>query len=193
MAFFGFAKSKPQPIQITATLNERLRPSERGDFYEDPLTDALQDANLGEVVGGGAMLSDVGEIEFCDVEIEATDGSDATIAFIKDKLEEFGAAKGSKLRIADREIPIGVNEGIAVYFNGTELPDSVYEKYDLNAVEAKFDELLEGVGELRGSWNGPTETAIYAYGPSYEAMRDSLSHFMATHPLCEKARVKRIA
>jgi hypothetical protein len=181
------------PTQITATLNERLRPSERGDFYEDPLTDALQDANLGEVVGGGALLSDAGEIEFCDIEIDAVDATDATIAFIKQKLEEFGAAKGSKLRLDERDIPMGVNEGMAVYFNGTELPDNVYAEYDLNDVEAKFDELLEGVGELRGSWNGPAETAIYAYGPSYEAMRESITGFMATHPLCQKARIVRIA
>ena len=47
-----------------------MQPIDRGDYYEDPLTDTLQAKGLGEVTGGGTQLSEEPcGIEFCDLEI----------------------------------------------------------------------------------------------------------------------------
>ena len=88
-----------------------------------------------------------GEIEFIDVEIELVDPEQG-IPFVIAKLEEFGAPKGSILRIHDadppREIHFGKAEGIAVYLDGANLPEEVYEESDVNVVIEELNSRLEG-------------------------------------------------
>ena len=43
---------------ITARLNARVQPMDRGTYFEDPLNETLLHANLGEVTGGGTQLAD---------------------------------------------------------------------------------------------------------------------------------------
>ena len=184
-----------EKAMVIARLNARLQPLDRGALYEDPLDDLLQRGGLGRVTGGGTMQGETGEIDFCDVEIELAEESERSLGIVREALERLGAPKGSSLMVDSgvREIPFGNAEGLAVYLNGTDLPDEVYRDSDVNHVYEEFGRLVDGIGSVHSYWEGPTETALYLYGTSFDAMRDALSGFLQSYPLCEKARVVQIA
>lgn len=180
---------------LIARLNERAQPLDRGARYEDVLDQFLKERALGEVTGGGSQLAPSGEIEYCDIEISLSDASDDGLTLIVQALELLGAPKGSKLiRGNDKqEQSFGRNEGIAIYLNGTDLPNHVYAECDSNFVYEEFNRLLGQLGSVHSHWQGPRETALYVYGESASAMQAALNTFLATYPLCERARVVRIA
>lgn len=179
---------------ITARLNDRAQPIHRGDLYEDPLSDLMEEAGLGEVSGGGTLLAEDGEIEFCELEILAKDTAPETMKTLIGMIENLGAPKGSMLLIDGQEdVPFGKQEGMAVYLNGTDLPASVYDECDPNHILAEFNRLLGKEGKVHSCWDGPVETALYMYGKSFTTMKQRLAKFMAAYPLCAKARVVKIA
>jgi len=158
---------------FTLNLNAKLQPMHRGELYEDPLTELLEAQNLGQTVGGGTLLEDNHEVANCDVEIELADGAenvDKLVAIINN----FGVPKGSKLLAEGVSIEVGTMEGLAVYFDGVNLPDEVYKECDINFALATMNELMEGLGRHYSYWTGPTESAIYFYGTSFEAMKASI-------------------
>jgi hypothetical protein len=187
-------KTKQESVMIVARLNDRAQPMDRGELYEDPLFEVLEEEGLGAVSGGGTLMGKNGEIEFCDVEILANDKSADTIETVISTLEKLGAPKGSKLIIeGQKDVPFGKLEGMAVYLNGTDLPDKVYADCDSSHVYAEFNRLLGKEGKIHSHWQGPTETGLYMYGKSFETMKARLAKFMSTYPLCAKARVMKIA
>lgn len=194
-----FKKKNLPPVQtqqyMVAQLNARLQPLHRGEFFEDPLDEELKKYGMGEVSGGGTLQGKSGEIEYCDVEIEVHDSGEETIKTIILRLEQLGAPKGSKLKIEakDREVSFGVSEGMAVYLNGTDLPDAVYRECDSNFVSSEFDRLLAGSGRVLSHWQGPTETAFYLYGNSFTDMNAKISGFVSSYPLCQRCRIVQIA
>lgn len=190
-----FGKKKATPDVIVATLNARIQPMHRHERYEDPLDAVLKQHNIGEISGGGTMQGTDGEIEFCDVEIQTTNASMETIALISQTLERLGAPKGSRLSVSGVEQPVsfGVNEGLALYLNGTDLPDEVYAKCDSNVVYNELKDALEGTGGIHSWWQGPRETAFYLYGPSFDTMKQLILPFVESYPLCQKARIEKIA
>jgi hypothetical protein len=196
---FGGAKKQaeaPQGEFITARLNAKVQPIDRGDYYEDPLSETLKAAGLGDVTGGGTQMTDEPcGIEFCDLEICVHDTDEQTIAAITSRLNDLGAPKGSRLIVESTgvQIPFGVHEGVAIYLNGADLDDEVYRTCDVNHVIDEFDRLLAGKGAFRGYWEGARETALFCYGASYQEMRAALAPFLAEYPLCEGARVEQIA
>lgn len=182
------------PVLIIARLNDRAQPMDRGELYEDPLQEMLAEAGIGEVTGGGTLLSKTREIEFCEVEVCAQDAEESTVDAIVEMFEKLGAPKGSKLMIEGKDdVIFGKAEGLAVYLNGTDLPDHIYSECDSNHVYEQFSELLGEAGKVHSTWQGPTETALYMYGRSYEEMHRRLSGFLAAYPLCRKARVVQVA
>jgi hypothetical protein len=193
--FLSKSKTKKQyPALIVARMNDRAQPIERGDLYEDPLQEMIEAAGIGEVTGGGTQLGAAGEIEFCDVEIRTQDTEPSTVGAVIQMLEKLGAPKGSRLLIEGREdTPFGKLEGLAVYLNGTDLPDHVYQESDSNHVFEEFNRLLGEVGKIHSTWQGPTETSFYLFGTSYDEMCRRLSGFIASYPLCQKARLVQIA
>jgi hypothetical protein len=180
---------------VVASLNARLQPVDRGALYEDPLDQALREAGLGSVTGGGTQLAETGELEHCDIEIELADGTWERLEVVVALLERLGAPKGSRLLVdrGERDIRFGSSEGLAVYLNGTDLSDDVYRDSDVNYVYDEFNRLLDGIGSVHSYWEGPTETALYAYGSSFEEMRAALAGFIESYPLCERARLVQIA
>jgi hypothetical protein len=181
---------------VYAHLNARILPMERGELYEDPLLEALETNGLGEVTGAGTMQAENGEIQFCGVDIDLYDLSQG-IPFLCEFLTSRGAPKGSKLEYevnGERvEVPFGAAEGLAIYFNGTDLPEEVYANCDINHVYDEINRLLDDRGAIQGHWQGPTETALYLYGYSAEEMKERIAEFMDEYPLCDRARYAQIA
>lgn len=180
---------------LVVNLNARLQPMHRGEFFEDPLEKMLDATSLGSLAGGGTLVSAQGEVERCDIEIVCPWVSEAVIAQIVTELERLGAPKGSRLVVEaeDRSVPCGRDEGLALYLNGTDLPDAVYAECDSNFVYSELDRLLTGQGRVLSYWQGPTETAFYLYGASFRAMREAIAAFIAEYPLCQRSRIEQIA
>jgi hypothetical protein len=191
---FGKQAAAPATL-IVARLNDRAQPMDRGELYEDPLQAVLTRHRAGSVVGGGTQLTEDSEIAFCEIEIELQEPAADRIALVKQTLEDLGAPKGSKLLLEaeGKELPLGKYEGLAVYLNGTDLPDEVYEQCDSNFVYDEFNRLLGPDGKVHSHWDGPTETALYLYGPSFETMKNRIAGFLASYPLCQRARVVQLA
>jgi hypothetical protein len=178
---------------VIATLNDRLEPADRAERYEDPLHLLLETRGLGAVAGGGTQLGDDGEVEHVEVEIEVHEPSDDRLELLTKALEILGAPVGSVLRAGDRLVPFGRLEGLGLYLNGTDLPAEVYATSDVNVVLERLEELLGDDGSMHGYWEGPRETALYFYGPSFTEMAGRIGDFVATEPLCQQARVVQLA
>ena len=178
---------------VTAQINVKLQPLDRGSLFEDPLMEELEQSKLGEVTGGGTALYTTGEFKFSDVEVSLANTSEETVAWLIQQLELLGAPKGSILHIGDRQIPFGVTEGLAVYLNGTDLPAEVYENSDVNFVYDELNQLTEGVGMVFSHWEGPTETALYLYGSSFEVLKEKIAPLISSYPLCQKCRIVQTA
>ena len=187
------ATNTSEPKLLLITLNGKFQPIVRGEQFEDPLSAALEAENLGEVSGGGTAMAASGEIDYCNIEVDMTGDVERAITVAKSSLEASGAPKGSKLVIDDRSVPLGTVEGLALYLNGRDLPDDVYKNCDINFAIAEIERVLGGHGALGGHWTGATETALYFYGPSSEAMQAAMQSFVASYPLCSKSRLERFA
>ncbi len=189
-------KAEPSGETVTARLNARLQPLDRGEYFEHPLGEALRKEGLGEVTGGGTQLADEpAGIAFCDLELQLPELSEAVLAGIIARLDALGAPKGSKLIIeaTGREIPFGRFEGLALYLDGTTLPDEVYQSCDINQVIAELGRLMGDKGAFRGYWEGSKDTGLYCYGPSFSEMAAAIAPLLAAYPLCQGARVEQIA
>ncbi len=106
------------------------------------------------------------------------------------------APRGSHLLLPsqnNQRIAFGTDEGLALYLNGTDLPDEVYRACDSNHVYAECQRLLEGIGHVASHWSGPTETALYMYGRDFGEMRQRLEPFLQAYPLCRQCRIEQIA
>jgi len=181
------------PHMVIARIPEHIEPMDRGSRYEDPLQDALAIRDLGRVTGGGSQLTAAAEIGYVDVELALADLAEA-LDIAKRILEEAGAPVGSQLLFeedgVDVERPFGVQEGLALYLDGTSLPDEVYQQTDIDALMQRLAVAVDSVGgELRSAWNGSTETALYHYGPSADAMLDALQGVFDDFPICQNARL----
>ncbi len=181
------------PHLVIARIPEHIEPMDRGARYEDPVQDALSIRDLGMVTGGGSQLTAAAEIGFVDVELALAD-LDGAIEVVQRILEEAGAPVGSQLLFeqdgGEVERPFGMQEGVAVYLDGTSLPEEIYAETDIDALMARFGEAADSAGgELRSAWNGPTETALYHYGPSADAMLVALQPVFNEFPICQNARL----
>jgi hypothetical protein len=193
---FGAKRQAVEGEVVTARLNARVQPIDRGEYFEDPLDEALKALSLGAVTGGGTQLAEEpAGIAFCDLEIVVESASETTLQAIIARLEQLGAPKGSKLIIeaTGAEIPFGSHEGLAVFLNGADLPDDVYQSCDINHVISELDRLMGAAGKFKGYWEGSKETGLYCYGPSFADMKTAIEPLLSAYPLCRKARVEQIA
>jgi hypothetical protein len=178
---------------VIATLNDRLAPLDRAERYESPLNLLLETRGLGAVTGGGTQQGHEGEVEHVEVEVDLHEPDDERLELLTRALEVLGAPVGSVLRAGDRLLPFGRLEGLGLYLNGTDLPAEVYATSDVNAVLERLEELLGDDGSLHGYWEGPRETALYFYGPSFTTMAERIGDFVAGDPLCRRSRVVQLA
>ncbi|MCD1260243.1 hypothetical protein B5M42_015635 [Paenibacillus athensensis] len=182
---------------VVIQLNDKIRPMDRGDVYEDPLDDLLKSHKWGEVIGGGTMLEESGEIMFCNIEVLIYSGNneEKIIQQLIDFLEQAGAPYGSHVTLerSGVQINFGKKEGIGIYLDGIHLPDDVYRECDSNVVLSEISRLIDYTGEAQRFWQGDTETALYFYGESFEQMKKAIAEFTTTYPLCQNARIIQIA
>ncbi len=73
-----------------------IMPDERGEKYEDPLFDMLEQQRLGAVVGGGTMLNEDQSIAFSGIDLELVN-LDSALQATRAKLRELNVPPGSTL------------------------------------------------------------------------------------------------
>src|SRR5262249_22311236 len=158
-----------EPVFAYAQINAKIMPMDRGEQFEDPLMEQFEKNGYGAVTGGGTQLSDQNEIGYCGIDIDLFDLPKG-VPFVCQFLSECGAHQGSELSYEGAgkkvDVPFCSLESLAVYLNGTELPDEVYQQCDVNHVVDEINRLLTGKGAMFGHWQGPTETALYLYADS---------------------------
>jgi hypothetical protein len=172
---------------------ESVQRAIRASMYEAPLASALLSHRLGELAGSSVVMSSELEIEYFEIELILVD-LDKALDLVKLVLEEAGAPAGSEIRIEREEgleiLPFGRKEGLAIYLDGIGLPDEVYEKCSCDGLAFLIAGALSSVdGEIRGSWVGRSETAVYLYGPNAETMFSTIKPMLTTYPLCQNARI----
>lgn len=176
------------PVTLVARLYEHIEPMDRGTRYEDPLDEALRERGLGEVTGGGSQLTESGEIEFADIEIQVSDVDDA-LPVIVSSLEASGAPTAAELMGDDGVLRrFGRQQSLAVYLDGTTLPDEVYADLDFDDV---IDRLTMAAGDesFHGYWQGAEETGLFFFGPDAEAMLARVEPVLRALPIGQNARV----
>lgn len=190
-------KNEKNPEFIVVTLNDKIQPIDRGDYYEDPLDEYIQQNQIGEVTGGGTMQAENGEIEFVDIEIQLNEGIEPKD--VASKIIEFvnniSAPKNSKLRIENtkEEILFGEKEGLAIYLDVQNLEPEVYENSDVNFVVSEVKKLIGDKTEIVRFWEFPGKTALYFYGNSFVEMNEQIKNFISEYPLCKNAEIIQIA
>src|SRR5262249_7069161 len=101
-----------------------------------------------------------------------------------------GAPKGSTARLDEHEpVTFGVTEGLAIYLNGTDLPDEVYANSDINDLVAAVRDSVGAQGSMQSYWQGPRETALYLYGPSAARVAALIADVWPRFPLAQRCRV----
>jgi hypothetical protein len=182
---------------IVVQLNDKIQPIDRGEIYEDPLNEFLTKKQYGEIIAAGTMLEKSGELASCDITIELFSNKEEKkiAAEIIEKLEKIGVPKSSKLKIERTkvEIEFGTLEGLAIYLDGINLPDEVYQDTDPMFVINEIRRLANIQNNVIREWRGHAETGLYFYGKSFQEMRDSISDLIHTYPLCRGAKVVQIA
>lgn len=192
-----FGAEEPELFIVTLNLNAPLQPMDRG-VLEEALDIVLKKLRIGEVTGGGTLLSDSGGIENCDIELVLEGTPPEPVSRVTAIVEDMGVPKGSSLIWTDEfgravRLPVGRLEGLAVHINGTDLPEEVYRTCDINFVVERMDALMEGIGRQYSYWEGEQETSLYFYGTSYEKMLEAIGGFLNEYPLCQQCRTEQIA
>lgn len=178
--------------ELTIELNARLQPMHRAEMFEEPLEKALLQEKAGKYLGGGTYQSTTtGEIEKCDVILKVKGKwIEKVITLLQGNRI---VPKGSKIICNKKVTPIGQAEGMAIYLNGTDLPEEVYQTNDINELISELQEVLGEKSFMFSWWEGGTETALYFYGDSYSDMQESVKQILDVHPLCKLSRTKQIA
>ena len=189
-----FKKKKEESVFVELHLNARFQPKHRFPL-EDAIEKVISKLKLGSLDGGGtAQDPETGEIRYCDINFILKDSSDETIEKFVDIVNSMGIPKGSYLKYDDKTVPVGTQDGLALYLNGTELPAEVYENNDINELMEAVGECLDGCAKLRSYWEGNEWTALYYYGDTpYADMAEKIREITDEHPLCQKCRVEQIA
>ncbi|MFQ6548523.1 hypothetical protein AADZ90_011235 [Aestuariibius sp. 2305UL40-4] len=184
-----------EPAYVTLTLPLKIGPIERGDFWEDPLSEKLEEQGIGAVTGGGTMMSQDGGIEFVDLEVELEAIDDGKLDALVAAMVAIGAPKGTKIVNDDGETlrTLGSISVVGIGLDGTGLPDSAYEGFDADAFS---DEIVAQLGEgysYGGSHAGARYTFFYYHGADAERIKEGLGKIAAEKPIGQGAKIEQIA
>ncbi len=178
-------------MRLILHLNARFQPKHRFEL-EDALQEILQKNKAGEITGGGTSLKANGEIDSCDIEIDfSNDGK--SLEWLVNLLNAIGIPKGSVLQGIEPPIHVGILEGLAIYMNGTDLAEEIYKSCDINYVIEQLEQAIDGIGRMYSYRELNEFTALYFYGTSFSAMKEKMSPFISSYPLCQKCHIEQIA
>lgn len=133
-------------MKLILHLNARFQPKDRFEL-EDALQEIFDNNNAGEVTGGGTLLKENGEIESCDIEIDLYEDQKG-LEWLKGLLNNIGIPKGSVIQGVEPPINVGTLEGLAIYLNGTDLPQEVYSSCDVNYVIDQLQQAVHSIGSM---------------------------------------------
>ena len=93
--------SQDNPLFVYVRIPGDLQPLDRGEKFEDPLQEALDKENLGEITGGGSQLSEPDDdgrssIEFCGIDIDLYDAVKG-LALLRRELVRLQSPAGTML------------------------------------------------------------------------------------------------
>jgi len=71
-----------------------IQPLERGELFEDPLHEALQESGLGEVTGGGSQLGENDTIAYCGIDVVVTE-REAGLQIVRHTMRGLQAPSGT--------------------------------------------------------------------------------------------------
>jgi hypothetical protein len=93
--------------------------------------------------------------------------------------------------IKPKQGPRPSEQALIVHLDGQNLPDRVYEEFDLSTLEDQLTKAIEqaGCGEFDGNETGPTATVLYMYGTDAERLFTTVEPVLKNYPLCARARV----
>lgn len=174
---------------VTLHMNAKLQPEHMQEFYRQPLAELLDEEELGYVTDAKTLRDNIGEFCGCEITIECNRGKEEELV---DYLKKLSIPCGSFLTVGRKNIPVGKIEGMAVYINGTDLPDEVYKTCSVKYVREELCKLFGGELAFVSYWEGTTETAIYFYGESFHDMQSKSEAFIKGYPLCAGCRVVRV-
>ena len=178
------------PHVVIARLYEHIEPIDRGNRYEDPLQVALEEAQAGQISGGGSQLNEAGEIDYADIEIELTD-LDGALKTVIETLEKAGAPQGSELidasdaRVLKR---FGTHQCLAIYLDGVSLPDEVYATLDFDAVVSEIG-AAAGPDSYHGFRQGNEETGLFFFSTNADDMFARVEPVLHRLPIAQNARI----
>jgi hypothetical protein len=182
--------SSPKPHRADVTIWEHIAPVDRGIRYAEPLYEALGEDAISIVGEGSAFTKELG-IEYVNLELELSDLS--LIPTIIEILEKQGAPKGSQLKFSNLDkkttVEFGTSECLALFLDGVNLPDEVYQSTDIDELVLKLCESSEGGAEYRASWAGEYETSIHFFCDDADAMFRRMESVIRTYPLCRNCRI----
>jgi len=178
------------PHVVIARLYEHIEPIDRGNRYEDPLQAALEEAQAGQVSGGGSQLNERGEIEHADIEIELAD-LDTALGIVAATLEKAGAPESSEL-IDTKDARVlrqfGTHQCLAIYLDGISLPDHVYANLDFDAVVSEIA-AAAGPDSYHGFAQGNEETGLFLFATNADDMFARVEPVLYRLPIAENARI----
>jgi len=174
--------------RLTVRINDRCKPVDRGDHYEDPLIDALNESQLGEVTGGATHFNEQRVIQFCDLDVLVSGDVEQAKLLIQRTLELNGVPLGSKIIHGETEILIGNYEVMEVRFD-SELPDSIWEEHDINDVLAELEELIGDDGRRNSNAEIENEVVVFYGGADFSLMESKIRDYFSKHPLAENGRI----
>jgi hypothetical protein len=110
------------------TLNARLRPLTVPPATRSPLQELLDATAPGSrVTGAYTPLTAEREPVVSDIDLDIEGDAREVLERVTAALEAAGAPKGSRARPDDGDpVTFDATEGLALYLNGTDLPDEVY-------------------------------------------------------------------
>lgn len=182
----------PAAFTFTVRLNARLQPEHAQELFVDPLSAWLMEAGQGAVGLAEIGVTPDDEVQYVDLKVALLDPEQT--GTVVAALEELGAPVGSSVLLSGSpEQPFGQLQGLGLYLDGVNLADEVYETCDPHEVFEQVGRAIDGIGDVCSFWQGETETALYLYGPDAAAMEAAIAGFVASYPLCQGARMVRVA
>ncbi len=93
--------SRENPLFVYVKIPGNIEPLERASRFEDPIQEALHEAGLGDITGGGSQLSDPEPdgrrlVEFCGLDVDLYDVH-AGLALLRSELRCLSAPPGTAL------------------------------------------------------------------------------------------------